>query len=127
MAAHAITLELPDEVYQQAQRIAQATRRPLEEVVSDWIRPPMPRQPRELERLSDDELLQIAGDTILAEHAHRLQELLAAQRRRTLSEEEQREAMTLVEQEDLLTLRKARALFFLKQRGLLPGNLRLDP
>ena len=35
--------------------------------------------------------------------------------------------MTLVEYEDLVTLRKARALFLLKQRGILPGNLRLDP
>ena len=81
----------------------------------------------ELDRLSDDDLFQAAQDTIPAEHAHRLQELLAAQRQRSLSEDEQREAMTLVEYEDLVTLRKARALFLLKQRGILPGNLRLDP
>jgi predicted transcriptional regulator len=127
MAGHAITLELPDEVYQRAQRVAQATRRPLEEIVIDWIRPPVEVKLPELDRLSNDELLQAARDTIPAEHAHRLQELLAAQQQRSLSEDEQREAMALVEQEDLVTLRKARALFLLKQRGILPGTLRLDP
>jgi hypothetical protein len=78
-------------------------------------------------QLSDDELLQAARDTIPAEHTRRLRELLAAQRQRSLSEDEQREAMALVEHEDLVTLRKARALFLLKQRGILPGKLRLDP
>jgi predicted transcriptional regulator len=127
MAVHAITLELPDEVYQRAQRVAQATRRPLEEVVIEWIRPPLHVKLPELERLSDDELLQAARATLPPEHAHRLQELLAVQQQRSLSEDEQQEAVALVEQEDFITLRKARALFLLKQRGLLPGDLRLDP
>jgi predicted transcriptional regulator len=126
MPVHAVTLELPDEVYQQAQRVAHATRRPVEEIVSDWIRPPVRMQLLELDRLSDHELRQAAREVILAEPAHRLQELLTAQRQRTLSEEEQREAIALVEQEDFLTLRKARALFLLKQRGILPDNLGLD-
>jgi predicted transcriptional regulator len=126
MAVHAITLELPDEVYQRAQRVAQATRRPLEEVVSDWIRPPAQLQLPELDHLSDDELLQAARDRISLQHEQRLQELLDAQRRRTLSEDEQQEALSLVEQEDLLTLRKTRAIFLLKQRGILSDNLLLD-
>jgi hypothetical protein len=126
MPVHAVTLELPDEVYQQAQRVAQATRRPVEEIVSDWIRPPVQMQLPELDHLSNDELLQVARDVIPTEHAQRLQELLTAQRQRTLSDDEQREAMALVEQEDFLTLRKARALFLLKQRSVLPDNVGLD-
>jgi len=126
MPVHAVTLELPDEVYQQAQRVAQATRRSVEKIVSDWIRPPVQMQLPELEHLSNDELLQAARDVSLAEYAARLQELLTAQRQRTLSDAEQREAMALVEQEDFLTLRKARALFLLKQRGVLLDNLDLD-
>ena len=62
MAGHAITLELPDEVCQRAQRVAQATRRPLEEIVIEWIRPPVQVKLPELERLSDDELLQAARE-----------------------------------------------------------------
>jgi len=126
MAAHAITLELPDAVYQRAQRAAQATQRPLEEIVVEWIRPPLQGTLPELERLSDDELLQAVRSTLPPEHAQRLQELLTIQRQRSLSEEEQQEAVALVEQEDFVTLHKARALFLLKQRGLLSGDFRLN-
>ncbi len=127
MAVHAVTLELPDEVYQRARRVAQTTRRPLEEVVLEWIRPPVHVKLPELEHLPNDELLRAARATLPPEHTHRLQELLAAQQQRSLSEDEQREAVELVEQEDFVTLRKARALFLLKQRGILPDELLLDP
>ena len=127
MAVHAVTLELPDEVYQRARRVAQATRRPLEEVVLEWIRPPVQVKLPELEHLPNDELLRAARATLPPEHTQRLQELLAAQQQRSLSEDEQREAVELVEQEDFITLRKARALFLLKQRGILPDELLLDP
>jgi predicted nucleic acid-binding protein len=53
--------------------------------------------------------------------------VITAQQQRSLSEDEQREAVELVEEENFVTLRKARALFLLKHRGILPGNLRLDP
>lgn len=79
-----------------------------------------------LDHLSNDELLQAARVIVPAEHTHRLQELLTAQRQRTLSDYEQREAMAFVEQEDFHTLSKAKALFLLKQRGILPANLGLD-
>ena len=92
----------------------------------EWIRPPALAKLPELERLSNDELLQAAHATFPPEHVHRLQELLAAQQQRSLSEDEQREAVSLVEQEDFLTLCKAKALFLLKQRGALPGDLLLD-
>jgi hypothetical protein len=81
----------------------------------------------ELEHLPNDELLRAARATLPPEHTHRLQELLVAQQQRSLSEDEQREAVELVEQEDFVTLRKARALFLLKQRGILPDGLLLDP
>ena len=127
MAVHAVTLELPDEVYQRARRVAQTTRRPLEEVMLAWIRPPAQVKLPELEHLPNEELLRAARATPPPEHTHRLQELLATQRQRSLSEDEQREAVELVEHEDFVTLRKARALFLLKQRGILPDELLLNP
>ena len=132
MTGHGITLELPHDVYQRAQRVAKATQRSLEEVVLEWIRPPaeggvsetdIPEAMNRLEDLTDAQLLQVAQAQIPPEHARRLQELLTAQRRRSLTQCEQREATELVEQEDLLTLRKARALFLLQQRGRLSGDL----
>ena len=86
MAVHAITLELPDDIYQRAQLVAKTTRRSLEEVVGEWIRPPMQVTLPELERLSDDELLQTARATLPPEHILRLQELLTVQQQRNLSE-----------------------------------------
>ncbi len=127
MAVHAVTLELPDEVYQRARRVAQTTRRPLEEVVFEWIRPPVQVHLPELEHLPNDELLRAARATLPPQHAHRLQDLLAVQQQRSLSEDEQQEAVALVEQEDFVTPRKARALFLIKQRGILPDELLLDP
>lgn len=126
MAVHAVTLELPDEIYQRAQYVAKTTQRSLEEVVCEWIRPPIQVAALDLERLSDDELRQIARANLPSGHAHRLQELLAVQQQRSLSADEQREAVALVEQEDSVTLQKARALFLLKQRGILPDDLRLN-
>jgi hypothetical protein len=127
MSGHAVTLELPDDVYQRARRVAEDTHRPLAEVICEWIRPPVHVTLPELTHLPDDELLQVDRETLPSEHSNRLRELLAAQRQRALSADEQREAVALVEQEDFVTLRKARALFLLKQRGILPGDLRLNP
>jgi hypothetical protein len=54
--------------------------------------------------------------------ARRLQALLNAQHQRMLTAREQEEAATLVEHEDFMTLRRAKALFLLKQRGALAEN-----
>jgi hypothetical protein len=68
-------------------------------------------------------LVEIAQTTAPANQIQRLQELFTTQRQRALTEQEQREATMLVEQEDNLTLQKTRAFFLLKQRGVLPENL----
>ena len=124
MTARTITLELPPELYRQAQHVAKTTRRSLEDVVLAWLRPPAEEGLADLEQWSDDELRQVARASVAPDHIRRLRHLLAAQRQRTLTECEQQEAAILVEQEDLMTLRKARALFLLKQRGALPEDPR---
>ncbi|MBI4769512.1 MAG: hypothetical protein HY784_03625 [Chloroflexi bacterium] len=125
MSNHVVTLELPREVYKRARHVARTTRRSLEEVVVDWIHPPGEEDETtvELETLSTDKLVRVAQDTAPLTDSRRLQELLAIQRRRELTAGEQREAASLVQQEDRITLRKARALFLLKERGLSPGDL----
>ena len=126
MTVYTVTLELPGEIYQQAERIAQATQRPVEEVVVEWIHPPQWETGETLtalENLSNEQLILIARATVPLDNSRRLQDLLIAQQQRNLTKNEQREAATLVEQEDLLTLRKAKSLFLLKQRGILPDDL----
>ena len=119
MPEHSITLTLPDAVYRQAQQVAKTTQRAIEEVVLTWIRPVPEKGLEGLDELSNDELLTISQTTVPPARTRRLQDLLTAQRQRNLAEGEQQEAAQLVEQEDLLTLRKSKALLLLKQRGAL--------
>ena len=76
-----------------------------------------------LDGLSNDELRVVAQTTVSPVHIRRLKVLLAVQRRRNLTESEQQEATKLVEQEDLLTLRRSKALLLRKRRGALTGDL----
>ena len=123
MSEHSVTLALPDDIYQQAQRVAETTQQEIEEVVLAWIHPTPEEELVGLDELSNDELLTVAQSIVPLAHAERLQDLLVSQRQRSLTENEQREAEKLVEQEDLLTLRKSKALLLLKQRGALTKDL----
>ena len=123
MSEHSITLTLPDAVYRQAQRVAKTTQQAIEEVVLTWIHPAPEEVLMGLNELSNDELFAVAQTTVSPVRIRRLQDLLAAQRQRNLTEIEEQEAAQLVEQEDLLTLRKSKALLLLKQRGALTKDL----
>lgn len=125
-----VTLELPRKIYQKAAQIARATKRPIEQVVVDWIQPPVERTESEqnapvasLESMSIGQLTQVARSGTAPEDADRLRALLSLQQQRELNAAEHEEATRLVEQEDLLTLRKAKALYLLKQRNALPDDL----
>ena len=125
-----VTLELPQRIYQKAIRIARATKRPIEQVVVEWIRPPVERTGSAqdavltgLESMNTAQLTQIAISTTAPKEMLRLRELLGLQEQRELTEVERREATRLVEQEDLLTLRKAKAIYLLRQRNAMPDDL----
>ncbi|MCB0253877.1 MAG: hypothetical protein H6649_14840 [Caldilineae bacterium] len=125
-----VTLDLPRQIYQKAAQIAEATKRPIEQVVVEWIRPPIERwgQPQDealagLEAMDTPQLTQVALSRTPVEGTKRVRELLHLQEQRELTRAERDEAMHLVEQEDLLTLRKAKAIYLLKQRNALPDEL----
>ena len=125
-----VTLELPQRIYQKAIRIARATKRPIEQVVVEWIRPPVERTGSAqdavltgLESMNTAQLTQIAISTTAPKEMLRLRELLGLQEQRELTEAECCEATCLVEQEDLLTLRKAKAIYLLRQRNAMPDDL----
>lgn len=124
-----ITLDLPRPIYQKAAQIAKATKRPIEQVVIEWIRLPIERSETAqdavlvgLDSMNTTQLIQVARSTVPSDDATRLQQLLSLQQQRELSEAERDEAVHLVEQEDLLTLRKAKAIYLLKQRNALPSD-----
>ena len=125
-----VTLDLPRQIYQKAAQIAKATKRPIEQVVVEWIRPPVERAESVqdavlagLEAMSTAQLTQVTRSGGTPEDTERLRELLSLQEQRELTEAEQDEAARLVEQEDLITLRKAKAIYLLKQRNALPDEL----
>ena len=76
-----------------------------------------------LEAMSTAQLTQVARSGAALEDTERLRELLSLQEHRELTEAERDEAAHLVEQEDLITLRKAKAIYLLKQRNALPDEL----
>lgn len=121
---------MPQRIYQKAIRIARATKRPIEQVVVEWIRPPVERTGSAqdavltgLESMNTAQLTQIAISTTAPKEMLRLRKLLGLQEQRELTEAERREATRLVEQEDLLTLRKAKAIYLLRQRNAMPDDL----
>lgn len=125
-----VTLELPQSIYQQAAEVAKTTKRPIEQVVAEWICPPAERSQsvqeavlNGMEMLSTAQLTQIVQAGIAAADAERLREILGLQEQRELTQNEHSEAVRLVEQEDLMTLRKAKAIYLLKQRNAMPSNL----
>ena len=124
-----VTLDLPQRIYRKAVETARATRRPIEQVVVDWIRPPLDDTDvsqktnlAEMETMSTVELVEIARSTTMPLEAAHLRELLQLQEQRALSHSESAEAARLVEQEDMLTLCKAKAFYLLKQRNALPDS-----
>jgi predicted transcriptional regulator len=125
-----VTLDLPRQIYQKAAQIAKATKRPIEQVVVEWIQPPVERTGSlqdavlaGLDTMSTAQLTQVVRSTAMLEDSERLRELLNLQEQRELTGVERDEAARLVEQEDLLTLRKAKAIYLLKQRNALPDEL----
>jgi len=125
-----VTLDLPRQIYQKAAQIAQATKRPIEQVVVEWIQLPAERPGLSqdaalagLNAMTTAELAQLARSTAPREDSDRLRRLLSLQEQRELTEAEHDEAVHLVEQEDLITLRKAKAIYLLKQRHALPDDL----
>lgn len=120
-----ITLDLPQELYQYATEMAESSHQSVEEVVMQWIQPPLDEtalqsQLNELAERSTVELVELVHLQMSSQNARRLQELLDLQQERLLSGDEQREAANLVRQQELQTLRKAKALYLLKQRNALP-------
>ena len=125
---HTVTVHLPEDIYDRLKQSAQVTQKPMEELVVQSVRagmPPLlsdlPAKDQEafliLERLSDEELWQVAKNTLPAGHQRRYSYLLRKNQTGTLTEPEEEQLSEFGAEARNLTLRKAYAYALLKWRG----------
>ncbi len=120
-----VTITLPDEVYQRAERFARLANRDVASVLADTIQlsiPPSRTNILDLEpisNLSDEQVLTLTELQMEPDQDTRLSELLDLQQAGLLGEAERTELQTLMQiyQEGLL--RKATALSEAVNRGLI--------
>ena len=127
MAGHAITLEIPDSLYDGIKRAADRSHRLLAEVVLEAVTALGPidgSAPIELKSalahlayLNDGALWQAARASMSAEQKRRSQELHDLQASRLLCDEERTEDQALVRLYRATVLLRAQAAVLLKQRG----------
>ena len=125
--AQTVTLELPHTIYLPARRMAEATNRPLEDLLVCALQaslPPLDGLPAELveelaqlENLDDDSLWQVVVSRVPAAQQRELDRLLRKNQAGTLSEQEQQKLDWLQREADRVMLRKARAAVLLRFRG----------
>jgi hypothetical protein len=119
---------LPEGIYDRLKQSAEATNRPVEELVVQSVKAGMPPSVRNLsaqysqeclalERLSNSRLQQVARGTLPAARQRRYNLLLRKNQAGTLSEREREQLSQLGDEARRLTVRKAYAFALLKWRG----------
>ncbi|MEH2435136.1 MAG: hypothetical protein V7K25_12930 [Nostoc sp.] len=120
-----IIINLPDEIYQRAERFARLANRDVASILVDTIQlsiPPVSGDISDLEPvsvLSDEQVLALTELQMEPEQDARLSELLDRQQSGTLSEGDRSELQTLMQVYQEGLLRKATALSEAVKRGLI--------
>lgn len=120
-----ITINLPDEIYQRAERFARLANRDVASILVDTIQlsiPPVSGEITDLEPvsvLSDEQVLVLTELQMEPEQDARLSELLDRQQSGTLTEDQRSELQTLMQVYQEGLLRKATALSEAVKRGLI--------
>lgn len=125
--AQTVTLELPDTIYQPAQRMAEATRRSIAEVLLvalraflpplDGLSPELQTELMALEELDDETLWEVMLSQVSEKKQRKLSDLLQKKKIERLADSEQATLTVLQTEADHLMLRKARAAVLLRFRG----------
>ena len=122
-----ITLALPDDVLKPAQRVAQATKQSVEELLVTALEAALPtleglppavvQHLVALESLDDQTLWRVMLETVPLDQQDRLHDLLLRNQAGMLTAREHAQLSGLQQQADLVMLRKARAAVLLRFRG----------
>lgn len=125
-----VTINLPQDLYQQLQQLAELARQPLDYIIAQslgQILPPLLKDiPTEYQtevypllQMTVAELRQEAQRTFPPAQWAIYEALLEQKKLRALTNEETQDLATLRREADILTLRKGYALVLLKQRGYM--------
>lgn len=120
-----IIINLPDEIYQRAERFARLANRDVASILVDTIQlsiPPVSGDITDLQPvsiLSDEQVLMLNELQMQLEQDTRLSELLDRQQAATLAEDDRSELQTLMQVYQEGLLRKATALSEAVKRGLI--------
>jgi hypothetical protein len=126
MPGKSITLDLPDDLYEQVHQVAAQSQRPVERVVLESLRllfvpPPSSADlATNLEALagySDAQLWAVVYQRLAWPQSQRLHELSANKKLERLTEDEQHELENLLGSNDRAMLLRSEALRLLKSRG----------
>lgn len=128
MTAQTVNIQLPENLYRRLEKTAQATRRPLADVIvhavsvgspPNWEDAPAEFQVdlASLDRLEDEALWQIARGRVTPDDMTRYEELLYKNANERISPAEKVELVQLRTEADRFMLRKAYAAAILRWRG----------
>ena len=127
MSIQAITLRMPEAIYQRAKHAADLLQKPMEEVIVNTLASTLPLLddvPEEMAsevavmaQLSDEALQGMANGTMLMERQELLHNRLDQQGRGELDEAGQRELTALMAESGRAMLRRAKAVALLMARG----------
>ena len=113
-----VTLQLPNNLASTAQVVAQRTKRPIEDVLVEWLDRAASDLPIEL--LSDEQLLALTILEMSPEQQEELSNLLVIHREGELSDGEQQSLERLMQIYRRGLVRKAEAIKVAVARGLMP-------
>jgi len=126
MPGKSITLDLPDDLYEQVHQMAALSQRPVERVVLESLRllfvpPPssadLATNLAALSGYSDPQLWAVVYQRLAWPQSQRLHELSANKKLERLTEDEQQELEDLLSSNDRAMLLRSEALRLLKNRG----------
>jgi hypothetical protein len=120
-----ITINIPEDLYQRAQRFAHLANRDLESIITDTLLSSLPPMGAHIDALqpvetcSDEEILVLAHSQMKPDQDARMSELLAKQRENELTELEAINLAALMRTYQEGWLRKTAALAEAVKRGLM--------
>jgi hypothetical protein len=137
MAAHAITLHLPEPLYRRYEQRAQWTRRSVETELLDAVAssaspgeeltPELLEAIRNLTQVSDEELWRVATESTPAAAGSELEALHERQGHESLDRHQQTRRESLLAEYDRKMLLRAQAAKLLKERGHDISSLLVSP